>query len=79
MTNLATRVIEVNEYISKLSEIKPQLDQLLEDLNLEEIIILNDGCSNKLVNRIVKYIKNHDVVAIVESKGASALNRIYGF
>lgn len=72
------KTIEVNEYISKFSEIKPHLDQVLEDLNLEQLTVLNDGCSNNLVNQIVKYIKDHDVVCIVESKGVSALNRLYG-
>lgn len=70
--------IKVNEYISKFSEIKPHLDQALESLNTEEIVIMNDGCSNTVVNKMVAYIKDHDVVAIVESKGASAMNRIFG-
>ncbi len=72
------RTIQVNKYIENFSEIKPHLDQLLESLNTEQITIENDGCSNSVINRMVSYIKDHDVVAIVESKGASAMNRIFG-
>lgn len=71
-------IIEVNEYIEKFSEIKAQLDQILENINIEQITILNDGCSNKIINKMIAYIKNHDVISVVESKGVSALNRIYG-
>jgi mannose/fructose-specific phosphotransferase system component IIA len=73
--------IEVNEYISKFSEIKAHIDQALESLNTEEIVIMNDGCSNTIINKIVKYIQNHDVVCIVESKGkgsANRLNKLFG-
>ncbi len=75
------KTIEVNEYIEKFSEIKPQLDLLLESINVTELTVINDGCSNKLVDKIVKYVKDHDVVCIVESKGkgsANRLNKLFG-
>jgi len=50
--------VYLNEYIEKFSEIKPQLDDML-DKPVEEFDIKNDGCKTKLVNKIAKYIKDH--------------------
>lgn len=70
--------IEVNQYIEKLSDIKAHLDEIGQSL-VTEVTILNDGCSNKVVNRIVQYLENLDIQVTVESKGVNALNRLYGF
>lgn len=70
--------LELNEYIERMSEIKPKLDDMLSAVSLESVVILNNGCSNKMVNQVVKYLQNHGVQVTVESSGASALNRIFG-
>ena len=54
-------VIEVNEYIERFGEIKPHLDMVLERITLEEIKVINDGCDEWLLRKIVGYIENHDV------------------
>ena len=56
--------VEVNEYIEKFSEIKEHLDLILEYVTMEEIEILNYGCSNRVVKKMVRYIQNHDVKVI---------------
>ena len=53
-------IIKLNEYIEVMNEITPLLDQTLENINIEEIILENDGCSQKLINKIVDYIEKHD-------------------
>ena len=55
--------IEVNEYIEKWSEIVHHLDMVLEPITMEEIKIINDGCNEWLVRKIVGYIENHGVRA----------------
>lgn len=57
--------LELNEYIEKFKEIKPLLDQLGEDINIEEVLIVNDGCNLKLVNKIEKYLQNFDIITKV--------------
>lgn len=71
------KYIKLNNWIDRFSEIKPKLDQELESLDYE-YTIENEGCSNKVVNQVVKYLKDHDCQVTVESKGAAALNRIFG-
>lgn len=62
-------ILELNEYIEKFSEIKPHLDLIGEDLNIEYVTIQNDGCKAPLVQKIVKYLKGFDiVVTLVDSK-----------
>lgn len=70
--------IKLNDYIEKFSEIKPQLDALLDNLTTQTVVIENDGCSNRVIAEVVKYLQRHGVQVTVESKGASALNRIFG-
>lgn len=69
--------LKLNEYIEKFSEIKDQLDRVCENVGLEQVIIENNGCSNKIVDQVVKYLKNYDLVVVVESSGVNALNRLY--
>ena len=72
--------LELNEYIDKFSEIKPHIDQALESWNTHRdgITLNNNGCSNRVVNQCVNYIKAHGVLVMVESSSVSALNRLYG-
>ena len=62
-TTPAMITISVNEYIEKFSEIKPHIDQALENINVTEIYIQNDGCKDKLIRKMMKYIINHDCKA----------------
>ena len=55
--------VEVNEYIEKFSEIKEHLDLILEYITMEEITIVNDGCSENVIRKMIGYIENHDVKA----------------
>lgn len=70
--------LELNEYIINFNEIKPKLDELGEDLTVDEILINNCNCSNIVLNKTIKYLKNLGFKVTVESKGVSTLNRLYG-
>lgn len=54
--------IELNEYIEKMSEIKPLLDQICENLNNKKVLVVNDGCDEYLVRKVVGYLENHGIV-----------------
>ena len=70
--------LELNEYITNFNEIKPKLDELSEDLIINEVVINNNGCSNAILNKTVKYLKNLGFQVTIESKGVATLNRLYG-
>lgn len=61
-----TPTIELNEYITKFSEVKPLLDQMLENINIEEIKVINDGCKASVTLKVFRYIHDHDVRTITE-------------
>lgn len=63
-----THTLKLNEYIEKMHEIKPHLDQLGSDISLETIIILNNGCKPKLVAKIGDYLKGFDLIIEVINK-----------
>lgn len=52
--------VEVNEYIEKFSEVQSHLDLILEFVTMEEIRIINYGCNQRVINKMVKYIQDHD-------------------
>jgi hypothetical protein len=57
-----TPTIELNEYIETFAEIKPHLDQLIENINIEEVLIINNGCNkSRLVRKIFNYLHDHDI------------------
>jgi len=58
--------IELNEYIEKFSEIQPLLDQHVDNINIKTILLKNDGCKEKLVKKIIKYLENHSINVIIE-------------
>lgn len=68
--------LELNEYISKLSEIKPKLDEIGAKLGVTQVTVLNSGCSNKVVNQVVRYLKNLDLDVILQSKGRPTLKLV---
>lgn len=55
------RILELNEYIEKFSEIRPHLDLMLEDFLLQRVEIINDGCSKRVVGQVVKYLEYHGI------------------
>ena len=65
---LAHKIIELNEYIEKFSEIKPHLDQICEDIFIERVFINNDGCNDYLVRKCIGYLENHDIIVSWENK-----------
>jgi len=52
--------IEVNEWIERWSDIKHYLD-LLVDTTIERVSVVNDGCDEWLVRKIVGYLENHGI------------------
>lgn len=54
--------VELNEYIEKWSEIQPLLDQVCENLNNKRVLVVNDGCDEYLVRKVVGYLENHGIV-----------------
>ncbi len=59
-----TPTINLNEYITKFSEVKPLLDQLIENINIEEVLVVNDGCKAAVVLKVFRYLHNHDIRTI---------------
>lgn len=53
--------VELNEYIEKWSEIQPQLDQICENLNNKRVLVINDGCDEYIVRKVVGYLENHGI------------------
>ena len=56
--------VELNEYIEKFSEIKPQLEQIIENINNKRVLVVNDGCSDYVVRKVVGYLENHGIIVI---------------
>ena len=54
--------VELNEYIEKMSEIKPLLDQICENINNKRVLVVNDGCDEYLVRKVVGYLENHGII-----------------
>lgn len=54
--------VELNEYIEKMSEIKPLLDQICENINNKIVLVVNDGCDEYLVRKVVGYLENHGII-----------------
>ena len=54
--------VELNEYIEKMSEIKPLLDQICENINNKRVLVINDGCDEYLVRKVVGYLENHGII-----------------
>ena len=54
--------VELNEYIKKWSEIQPLLDQVCDNLNNKRVLVVNDGCDEYLVRKVVGYLENHGIV-----------------
>jgi hypothetical protein len=63
-----TPTIELNEYIEKFSEIKPHLDQLIENINIEEVMVINEGCKAGVTLKVFRYLHNHDIRTIRVTK-----------
>lgn len=54
--------VELNEYIEKMSEIKPLLNQICENINNKRVLVVNDGCDEYLVRKVVGYLENHGII-----------------
>jgi len=54
--------IELNEYIEKWTEIKPLLDQVCENINNKRVLVVNNGCDEYLVRKVVGYLENHGII-----------------
>ena len=62
--------IYLNEFTEKFaSEVRPQLDFWLQTQAFNfgfEVIIENCGAKTTLVNKVVKYLKDHDCIVTVK-------------
>ena len=66
--------LQVNEYIEKMSEVKPHLDEIIS-LPIEEVRIISDGCKKSLVTKIMNYLKQHDILIHEEYLLSEGLSR----
>lgn len=57
----------LNQHMTKLSEVKVKIDDMVENINLDTIEITNDGCKKALVALITRYIENFDVSVVVHN------------
>lgn len=55
-------VVELNEYIEKFSEIQPQLDEICEKITNERVRVINDGCSDYILRKVIGYLENHGII-----------------
>lgn len=65
--------LNLNEYIEKMSEVKPHLDEII-NLPIEEVKIVSDGCKKSLVKKVMEYLKAHDIL-IHEEYSVSELTK----
>ena len=66
--DLAQRIVILNEYIDKFSEIKPHLDEICDDIFIERVYIENDNCDEWIVRKCIGYLENHDIIVSWGSK-----------
>lgn len=63
----ATETLYLNEYTEKFStEVKPQLDRILENIWLENVVIEVSNAKPRLINKVTKYLQNHDITVEIK-------------
>lgn len=69
-----TKIIDINEYCDSLKDIKPNLDEFFEDINIKTIQIVVSHPEDtserfqKRLKKIIKYCISHDRNVEVEYK-----------
>jgi hypothetical protein len=53
--------INMNEYIENMTECAQFIFDIDNDMNIEEVIIYNDGAKPSLIKRLAKYLENLDL------------------
>ena len=63
----ATETLYLNEYTEKFStEVKTQLDRILENIWLENVVIEVSNAKPRLINKVTKYLQNHDITVEIK-------------
>lgn len=57
----------LNQHMTKLSEVKAKIDEMIDNINLDTIEITNDGCKKALLTLVTEYIENFDVSVVVHN------------
>lgn len=63
-------MFEVNEYIEHQDEVMNHLEAIQDDMSINTVVILDDGCKMSVIRRIKAEIENMGVTVQVECKGA---------